>query len=344
MKVTSRIHLLPAVILAVGLLIGCPLASIVAGNHFWNFYGLLLIVALACILFGVFVGLIFGVPKLNDKFDPSTNYLKDHKYMPNTNLEEMSDWLTKIIVGVSLTQLASIPGYLNKVADFVLPAGSCDFNCEYGKAIVISVIIYFLVSGFLVGYIYTRLYLPRLLSLMEDKEKVTEEKNRKQVEAEIWEAAYNEKAGDTDTSGGHTAAKNLALGSFTQYERHVLKMIADANNKFIPKTLLKFDDFAAVNVLLRKGIIKIAEGGEFRLGVTISIIDDQLLKTVQNYTPESDPHAGTGASTPPPPPSGPDATAKEPPVVPPSTPPPPPANDGDNSGDPPSPPPGKPKK
>lgn len=288
---TARIHFIPAGIVAAGI-IACLIAVQIAGDYKWKFFGILLVVALAAAFFGVFMGLIFGVPKLNDKYNPSSDYNENHKYMPNTNLEEMSDWLTKIIVGVSLTQLAMLPGYFSDLADYILADNACAFSCDYSKGVVVSVIIYFLISGFLTGYLYTRLYLPRLFTVMEDKEKMTEEKNRKEVEAKIWEASYRDQTNLADGGDGHRAARKQALDSFTRYEKHMLKIIADADNRFVAKRLLKFDDYAAVNVLLRKGIIKIAEGGDFRLGATLSIVDDALLKTIkeqENSGATSDP-------------------------------------------------------
>jgi len=37
-------------------------------------------------------------------------------YSGNTNLEQISDWLTKILVGVGLTQLREIPGQVQRLA------------------------------------------------------------------------------------------------------------------------------------------------------------------------------------------------------------------------------------
>ena len=58
-------------------------------------------------------------------------------YPVNTNLEQVSDWLAKIIVGVTLPQLTVLPEWLGKVA------------------------------GFLAGYLMTRLYLASALKRAE---------------------------------------------------------------------------------------------------------------------------------------------------------------------------------
>src|ERR1051326_3222362 len=46
----------------------------------------------------------------------------------NTNLEQISDWLTKIAVGIGLSQLSNLPGMINRAATFMAPA----FGLELG--------------------------------------------------------------------------------------------------------------------------------------------------------------------------------------------------------------------
>jgi hypothetical protein len=77
-------------------------------------------------------------------------------YRVNTNLEQISDWLTKILVGVGLTQLTSIPGKLHQVATF-FAKGMGDANSS--EAAVVAILLYFAICGFLAGYLWTRLFL-----------------------------------------------------------------------------------------------------------------------------------------------------------------------------------------
>jgi hypothetical protein len=73
----------------------------------------------------------------------------------NTNLEEISDWLTKIIVGVSLVELQKVQTMLQGSAGFIAQSlgGPSQTSFAYG------LMIYFSVSGFLGSYLLTRLYL-----------------------------------------------------------------------------------------------------------------------------------------------------------------------------------------
>lgn len=77
------------------------------------------------------------------------------EYQVNTNLEQISDWLTKIIVGIGLVQLGKMPEYVNRLGDYF---GDCFGDAPGNAAIAVVVIIAFLVLGFLVGYLITRLY------------------------------------------------------------------------------------------------------------------------------------------------------------------------------------------
>src|ERR1700722_6098344 len=54
----------------------------------------LLVVALASLLTGYFPGFLFGIPKYN------AAQQNNDSLTPNTNLTDISDWLTKIIIGL----------------------------------------------------------------------------------------------------------------------------------------------------------------------------------------------------------------------------------------------------
>ena len=77
-------------------------------------------------------------------------------YQGNTNLEQISDWLTKILVGAGLVELGnlgnSFQGLTSKLA-----AGGCLGNC--GQLVAGSVIILYAIAGFGLAYLYARIYL-----------------------------------------------------------------------------------------------------------------------------------------------------------------------------------------
>ncbi|MGK5080035.1 response regulator [Janthinobacterium sp. HLX7-2] len=75
----------------------------------------------------------------------------------NSNLVEVSDWLTKIIVGVGLIELKSLPGSARSMAAFIAPSLATDMAT--GTAVVGAIMLFFSVHGFLIGYLLTRIYL-----------------------------------------------------------------------------------------------------------------------------------------------------------------------------------------
>lgn len=75
----------------------------------------------------------------------------------NSNLVEVSDWLTKIIVGVGLIELKSLPGSARSMAAFIAPSLATD--TPTAMAVVGGIMLFFSVHGFLIGYLLTRIYL-----------------------------------------------------------------------------------------------------------------------------------------------------------------------------------------
>lgn len=121
---------------------------------------------------GGLTGFLFGIPKLlqNTSVSPKTVILH------NDNLVQISDWLTKIIVGVGLTQLYNIPHYLLKVGEKLQKNFG---DNESGRNAAIAVILYFVVIGFLSVYIWTRIYFVRLLKdLNEELDPITDLKQK----------------------------------------------------------------------------------------------------------------------------------------------------------------------
>lgn len=75
----------------------------------------------------------------------------------NTNLEQISDWLTKIIVGVTLVESRKVLDQLSDAAQMM--AGS--IGGESSVSFAFAILIYFSFSGLLGSYLLTRLFLQR---------------------------------------------------------------------------------------------------------------------------------------------------------------------------------------
>ncbi len=114
-------------------------------------------VAGAATAVGSFIGFLFGIPKTlqSDRQDGA-----ETRYIANTNLEQISDWLTKILVGVGLVQISAAPEALGHLAQQLGPLfGGKDTSPAFG----LSLAIYFTVSGFVVAYLWTRAVLQSVL-------------------------------------------------------------------------------------------------------------------------------------------------------------------------------------
>jgi hypothetical protein len=82
----------------------------------------------AALMVGALLGFLFGVPRTlqgerpPDVLEEPGEGGRPAEYRVNTNLEQISDWLTKILVGVGLVQLGSIIDAFGDLADSVGPA------------------------------------------------------------------------------------------------------------------------------------------------------------------------------------------------------------------------------
>jgi hypothetical protein len=124
----------------------------------------------AALLSGGLVGFLFGVP--HTKSDAGSSEEKPNgaesgkspapnpssPYRPNTSLEQISDWLTKILVGVGLVQIKEIPGKFAGLAAYV---GKGLGGGAQAEAFALALLVYFSVCGFVFGFLWARLYLPK---------------------------------------------------------------------------------------------------------------------------------------------------------------------------------------
>ncbi|MDH6128996.1 hypothetical protein [Kitasatospora sp. GP82] len=161
--------LAPEVRFGLGGVIAAGLAGLVlysaASGHWVGTLGGGLLVAAMSTAAGGGVGFLFGIPRLLSSgaaaHPTDLSATSTASYAPNTNLEQASDWLTKILLGAGLTQIGAVPHRLRQVGDALAPM----VGGENGAAgFVATVVVYFSVLGFLSGWLLTRLLLARALS------------------------------------------------------------------------------------------------------------------------------------------------------------------------------------
>jgi hypothetical protein len=124
--------------------------------------------SLSCLIVGLLGGFLFAIPRVpnsrrveekNNKKDEGTKGQQTETQERiglgiNTNLEEISDWLTKILVGIGLVEAKTLKTYLGSVGRYV--GRSLGPN---GDVIAVGLVIFFICTGFLAGFLATRLFI-----------------------------------------------------------------------------------------------------------------------------------------------------------------------------------------
>ncbi len=128
----------------------------VLGVTFWQHdtagsWSIAVLWSLACLILGGVSGFLFGIPR-------SRTHAAKADQSP---IEQIADWLTKIIVGLGLTNLSNIPGLLSRWANYVAVGVGKEHASD---SAALSMILYFVLLGFLGGYLLTNLFLENLIN------------------------------------------------------------------------------------------------------------------------------------------------------------------------------------
>jgi tetratricopeptide (TPR) repeat protein len=147
--------------------------------------------ALACYVLGALIGFLFGIPRVlqgnpvppvtagssttaTAASTPAQALMDGYDLRINTNLEQISDWLTKIIVGLGLVELRTMPARLKSAAHYV--AGGLDSSMDFFAG---GLIVYFTILGFMGAYLITRLYITGAFSRADrDAMKIKQDEQR----------------------------------------------------------------------------------------------------------------------------------------------------------------------
>jgi hypothetical protein len=117
-------------------------------------FGLLL--AFSAFVVGALTGFLFGIPRALQQRDDATSVEVAERYAVNTNLEQISDWLTKILVGVGLVQLTQVPKGFGQLSNMLAPGLGGTSSSPMIAGLVMTL---FASLGFFLGYLLTRTYL-----------------------------------------------------------------------------------------------------------------------------------------------------------------------------------------
>jgi|WetSurSiteA1Bulk_404760.scaffolds.fasta_scaffold02171_4 hypothetical protein len=175
-----------SLILFSGAVILCTYSLSLGVDRFLSVISIATMIAFSSAIVGAFIGFIFGIPRTPASKDPDN-------IAANTNLEEISDWITKIIVGVSLVQLNQISGGIIELGHTLSKALG---DTPTSFVFAISTLIFYFVGGFFLGYLWSRIYLPKILrasleegrlrqELSETKTELIETKSKQDLQADI---------------------------------------------------------------------------------------------------------------------------------------------------------------
>jgi CheY-like chemotaxis protein len=239
----------------------------------------LLILSGSSFAIGGLIGFLFGIPRSLQGLSqsdsasakptpgPGQQAQSDKtNYRPNTNLEQISDWLTKILVGVGLTQLTNIGHGVVSISAFAA-RGMEQF--QHADNFVAGTLLYFLILGFLFGYLWTRLNLAEALSTSDARSQL----------AQI-QAAVEITAAESRVMGG-----NIDAASLRQIADVVATITPDVISKVHGKRVLWVDDMPEGNVYTRRSLEVLgvsvesvtsteAAMAELRIGSFAAIISD----------------------------------------------------------------------
>ncbi len=149
-----------------GFAIGMAISAIYAGasGAFAGTFGILAAVGAASWLSGGVLGFLFGVPRLRASVS-SNPAASASTFTPNTNLEQISDWLTKIIVGAALVQLRVIAADIN---DLALAIGVA-LGTRGGAVVSGGVMVLYFFGGFMWGYLWCSLRVFKEMAALTDR-------------------------------------------------------------------------------------------------------------------------------------------------------------------------------
>jgi tetratricopeptide (TPR) repeat protein len=106
------------------------------------------------------IGMLFGIPKNND--NAASEKKTASALTMNGNFAQISDWITKMITGVTLVSAKNIPSYVYRAGQYIglsLTGKTSDAAASTGSAIAVL----FSGLGFIAGYLFTSIYLTVVL-------------------------------------------------------------------------------------------------------------------------------------------------------------------------------------
>jgi tetratricopeptide (TPR) repeat protein len=123
------------------------------------------LIALGFFVISSVVGMLFALTKYAEGSAPaSSNDTGPFQPLPNTNLQKVSDWLTTLITGVTLSQIVLVPRYIRTFAEFLQSNMGVGNQSQLFAA---GMVLYFPALGFVFGYFAQRLVYNNALAVAD---------------------------------------------------------------------------------------------------------------------------------------------------------------------------------
>jgi len=160
-------------LIGLAIVVGLAGAGIYAGQQgHIGVFAMALLYALAALAAGGLFGFLFGLPHAGNGAAKSAQKAglvaadADVSTVvgPSTNLQQIADWLTKLIIGASLTQIGRLPSAASSLFNAMAPGlGGSTSAAAFAGAIVV----YFALLGFVSAWLITYFYLTPAMVRMD---------------------------------------------------------------------------------------------------------------------------------------------------------------------------------
>lgn len=165
--VSTWLALLAVTLPIIGFVLIFAYAFATPGLH-TTYFSVGLLTALAALLGGVLMGFLFGIPKA-----VSTGELRHatantrSAFTLSPNLAEVSDWLTKLLLGAGLVELTKLGGPLAKLIGSVARGlqSPAETSATGSSKVAAGAILFgYVILGFLEGYVITTVWYQKKLN------------------------------------------------------------------------------------------------------------------------------------------------------------------------------------
>lgn len=192
------------------------LALIAGTEDRWSAAAVLVGLAVASFMIGSLAGFLMGMPRYIAARESDN---ESSRYEPSTSLEQISDWLTKVLIGIGIAEATSVARAVNGLLnDQIVPALA---TASGAYPVALTTIITALVGGFYLAWLLTRLTLAGALR-DADSDVLTE------AAAKVEDPDLRDRLLDLAETSSPSVIENSRADERRAYEGAVLRVLQEA--------------------------------------------------------------------------------------------------------------------